>query len=83
MGEFSSRAEKAAVVKAGIPNLIKYSEQRGDVSLQVYLETHSKKDPPGTVLVHASCPREYTDPKRRKRPLSKGFFVMFVCLLHS
>ena len=83
MGEFSSRTEKATVVKTGISNLIKYSEQRGDVSLQVYFETQSKKSLPGKVIVHASCRREYTDPKRTKRSLSKGFCFLFVCLIHS
>ena len=83
LGKFSSCTEKATVVKTGIPNLIKYSEQWGDVSLQAYLETQSKKNPPDKVLVHASCRREYTDTKRTKRPLSKGFCYLFVCLLHS
>ena len=80
MGEFSSRTGKATVVKTGISNLIKYSEQRGDVSLQVYFETQSKKSLPGKVIVHASCRHEYTDPKRTKRSLSKGFCFLFVCL---
>ena len=66
--------------KNGFAHCIKYSEQRGDVSLQAYLETQSKKNPPGKVLVHANCRREKTDPKR---PLSKGFCYLFVCLLHS
>ena len=70
-------------MKTGIPNLIKHSEQRGDVSLQVYLETQSKNNPPGKALVYASCRRDYTDPKRTKRPLSKDFCYLFVCLLHS
>ena len=83
LGEFSSCTEKATVVKIGIPNLIKYSEQRGDVSLQVYLETQSKKNPPGKVLVHASCRRGYTESKRAKRPLSKGFYYLIVCFLYS
>ena len=78
LGEFSSCTEKATVVKTGIPNLIKHKEQQGDVSLQISLETHSKKNPPGKVLVHASCRREYTDPKRTKRPLSTGFCCLFV-----
>ena len=56
LGEFSSYTEKATVVKTGKPSLIKYSEQRGDVSLQVYLKT--KKNPPGKVLQHASWRRE-------------------------
>ena len=62
---------------------IKYSEQRGDVSLQAYLETQSKKNPPGKVLVHANCRHEKTDPKWTKCRLSKGFCYLFVCLLHS
>ena len=70
--------------KNGFAHCIKYSEQRGDVSLQAYLETQSKKNPPGKVLVHANCRHEKTDPKWTKRPLSKGFFCyLFVCLLHS
>ena len=69
--------------KIGFAHCIKYSEQRGDVSLQAYLETQSKKNPPGKVLVHANCRREKTDPKWTKRPLSKGFCYLFVCLLHS
>ena len=79
LGEFSSCTEKATVVKTGIPNLIKHKEQQGDVSLQ----THSKKNPRGKVLVHASCRREYTDPKRTKCPLSQDFCYLFVCLLAS
>ena len=70
--------------KNGFAHCIKYSEQLGDVSLQAYLETQSKENPPGKVLVHANCRREKTDPKWTKRPLSKGFFCyLFVCLLHS
>ena len=69
--------------KNGFVHCIKYSEQRGDVSLQAYLETQSKKNPPGKVLVHANCRREKTDPKWTKRALSKGFCYLFVCLLHS
>ena len=69
--------------KNGFAHCIKYSEQRGDVSLQAYLETQSKKNPPGKVLVHANCRREKTDPKWTKRALSKGFCYLFVCLLHS
>ena len=83
LGEFSSCTEKATVVKTGIPNLIKHKEQQGDVSLQISLETHSKKNPPGKVLVHASCRREYTDPKRTKCSLSQDFCYLFVCLLAS
>ena len=75
--------KKATVVKPGIPNLIKYNEQWGDISLQAYLETQSKKNLPRKVLVHASCRREYTDPKRTKPPLSQCFGYLFVCLLHS
>ena len=83
LGEFPSCTLKARVVKTGIPNLIKCSEQRGDVSPQVYLVIQCNKNPPGKVLVHASCRREYTDPKRTKRPLSKGFCYLFVCFIHN
>ena len=69
-------------MKTGILNLIKYSEQGGDVLLQVYLETQSKNNSPGKALVHASCRCERTDPKRTKRPLPKDFYYLFVCLLH-
>ena len=81
--EFSSCTEKATVVKTGILNLIKCSDQRGGVSLQFYFKTQSKKNPLGKVLVHASCHREYTDPKRTKGSLSKSFCYLFVYLLHS
>ena len=81
LGEFSSCTKKARVVKTGIPNTIKYSEQLGDVTLQVSLLTQSKRNPRGKVLVHASCCRGYTDPKRTKLPLSK--FLLFVCLFAS
>ena len=83
LSELSSCTEKAKVVKTGIPNLIKYSEQLGDVSLQFYLETQSKKNTRGKVLLHASCRHEYTDPNRTKRPLTKGFCNLFICLLHA
>ena len=78
LGEFSSCTEKVTVVKTGIPNLIKYNAQWGGISLQVYFETQSKKDPLGKVLVHASCNCEYDDPKQTKRPLSNSFCCLFV-----
>ena len=82
LGELSSRTEKATIVKTGIPNLVKYSQQQGDVSLEVCIETQRKKNPPGKVLVHASCRREYTDAKRTKRP--NAFVIcLFLCFIHN
>ena len=77
MGEFSSRAEKAAVVKAGIPNLIKYSEQRGDVSRDTQQEGSTGYG--GSACKLSS--RIYRS-KTKKTPIIQRF-LCYVCLFAS
>ena len=77
LGEFSSYTEKATVVKAGVANLLKYSKQRCDVSLQVHLETQNKTNPACKVLVYARCRPEYLIQNERNVHYPK---VLVICM---
>ena len=61
----------AILVTKGIVNFIQYSNLRGDSALELHLTKQNSTTPPGTVLVHEDCRREYVDSKRAaKRPVS-------------
>ena len=50
-----------SVRKKGLSSLIQFSEVRGNKRLTEYLSNASRSDP---VLVHATCRKMYTDPRR-------------------